>query len=154
MRGLYSFKRENIPILPDMFFWFRRQKKKKTKRKLVHFCKNQRFCSFSKRRYWKVCFWLGFANFYVRNHWVVLLCKCKDLRIKDLAVMGFWDAAHDISNINSAHSGVMSIHYKQYVQKEKVQIFSNKNLSYKSVVLILKSTFSSSINEGWERLTF
>lgn len=33
--------------------------------------------------------------------------------------MGFWDAAHDISNINSAHSGVMSIHYKQYVQKEK-----------------------------------
>ena len=119
MRGLYSFKRENIPILPDMFFWFRRQKKKKTKRKLVHFCKNQRFCSFSKRRYWKVCFWLGFANFYVRNHWVVLLCKCKDLRIKDFAVMGFWDAAHDISNINSAHSGVMSIHYKQYVQKEK-----------------------------------
>ena len=94
-----------------MLFWFHCQNNI-TKRKLVHFWLKRRFCSCSKQHKYrkkreKTCFWREFAHFYVRNRWVVLfwIQKCKNLKIENFAVMGFWDAGRDITHWNKKNAG-------------------------------------------------
>ena len=86
-----------------MLFWFHCQNNITKKRKLVNFWIKRRFCSCSKQHKYRKSVKKRVSGenlliFYVINRWVVLfwIQKWKNPKIENFAVMGFWDAAHEI----------------------------------------------------------